>query len=258
MSDPERALASTKSNIPLANNRYFFRGIRDAVGVPSIVLMCSLVGVGGLTRDIGYPVWAGVLSTVLIWAGPAQVLLFGSLAHGTPPTAIALAVFLSSCRFLPMTVSLMPLLRGPRTSTFRLLVAAHLVAVTNWTEGMRRLPALSVEARYPYYLGFGFTTILAATLATGGGFYLIGALPQVFAAALLFTTPMFFTASLVAGTRDLAGAIALLLGFGLGPLVVPLVGPSFDLLAVGLLGGTIAWLVGRWKSRGGTQTGTES
>jgi predicted branched-subunit amino acid permease len=234
----------------LASKIYFFRGIRDAVGIPSIVLMCSLVGVGGLTRDIGYPIWAGVLSTVLIWAGPAQVLLFGSLAVGTPPTAIALAIFLSSSRFLPMTVSLMPLLRGPHTSIFRLLIAAHLVAVTNWTEGMRRLPGLSVEARYPYYLGFGLTTIAAATFATGAGFYLIGAVPQVFAAALLFTTPMFFTASLVAGTRDMAGAVALVLGFGLGPLVVPIVGPSFDLLADGLLGGTAAWLLGRWQSGG--------
>jgi hypothetical protein len=132
----------------------FRAGVRQAAGLPSLVLMASLIGVGGLTRDIGYPMWAGVLSTMLLWAGPAQVLLFGSLAAGASLPAIAVAVSLSSIRFFPMVVSLLPLLRGPAVGTGKLLIAAHFVAVTAWTEGRRLLPGLPVEQRYPFFIGF--------------------------------------------------------------------------------------------------------
>jgi predicted branched-subunit amino acid permease len=238
---------------PEANGAMFwfpFRaGVRQAAGLPSLVLMASLIGVGGLTRDIGYPIWAGVLSTLLLWAGPAQVLLFGSLAAGASLPAIAVAVSLSSIRFFPMVVSILPLLRGPGVGTGRLLFGAHFVAVTAWTEGRRLLPSLPVEQRYPFFIGFSITVMAAATFATGAGYYLIAALPAAFAAALLFTTPMFFTLSLVAGSRTLADWAALGLGFALAPLATALVGQDFDLLVVGLVGGTLAYGIHRMRGR---------
>lgn len=213
--------------------------------------MASLIGVGGLTRDIGYPIWAGVLSTVLVWAGPAQVLLFGSIAAGTSLGAIAIAVCLSSIRFLPMTVSIIPLLRGRMMNTPKLLLAAHMVAVTAWAEGSRRLPLMPQEERWPWFMGFSMTIMAAAAFATGAGYYLIGALPPALAAALLFTTPMFFTASLAAGCRTAADWAALGLGFALAPFAHLVAGPDFDLLAVGVTGGSIAYLIHRRRLRAG-------
>ncbi|MGL4440998.1 MAG: AzlC family ABC transporter permease [Bosea sp. (in: a-proteobacteria)] len=212
--------------------------------------MASLIGVGGLTRDIGYPMLAGVLSTMLIWAGPAQVLLFGSLAAGASLPAIAIAVCLSSIRFFPMTVSLMPLLRGPNVGTLKLIFAAHFVAVTAWTEGRRLLPGLQPEQRYPFFLGFAMMVMMAAAAATGAGYYLIAALPAAFAAALLFTTPMFFTLSLVAGSRTWADWSALLFGFALAPVSTYFAGQDFDLLFVGLIGGSAAYLIHRSRRTG--------
>lgn len=225
----------------------FLGGVRQAAGLPSIVLMCSLVGVGGLARDVGFPMWAGVLSTVLLWAGPAQVLLFGSLAAGQSLAAIAITVSLSSIRFFPMVVSLLPLLRGPGVGTGKLLLASHFVAVTAWTEGRRLLPDQPVEERWPFFIGFSAMVMLAASFATGAGYYLIGALPPSLAAALLFTTPVFFTLSLAAGSRTLADWTALALGFALAPVAASLVGQDFDLLLVGLAGGTAAYLVHRLR-----------
>jgi len=207
--------------------------------------MASLIGVGGLTRDIGYPMWAGVLSTVLLWAGPAQVLLFGSIAAGAALPAIAIAVSLSSIRFLPMVVSILPLLKGPNVGTGKLLFGAHFVAVTAWTEGRRLLPAETPEDRWPFFIGFSGMVMLAATFATGLGYYLIGALPTAFAAALLFTTPMFFTLSLAAGSRTLADWCALGFGFVLAPVAAWIVGQDFALVVVGLVGGTLAYIVHR-------------
>lgn len=225
----------------------FWAGVKHASGLPSLVLMASLIGVGGLTRDIGYPMLAGVLSTVLVWAGPAQVLLFGSLAAGASLPAIAIAVSLSSIRFFPMTVSLLPLLRGPNVGTWKLLFASHFVAVTAWTEGRRLLPGRAVEERMPFFLGFAMTVMAAASVATGAGYYLIAALPAAFAAALLFTTPMFFTLSLVAGSRTSADWSALVFGFALAPVSTHFAGQDFDLLFVGLFGGSAAYLVHRLR-----------
>jgi predicted branched-subunit amino acid permease len=222
-------------------------GMRQAVGLPSLVLMASLIGVGGLARDVGYPMWAGVLSTVLVWAGPAQVLLFGSIAAGASLPATAIAVSLSSIRFLPMVVSILPLLRGPRVGIGKLLLASHFVAVTAWTEGRRRLPEVPVAQRYPFFIGFASMVMLAASFATGAGYYLIAALPAAFAAALLFTTPMFFTLSLAAGSRTAADWLALGLGFALAPAALWLAGRDFDLLVIGLVGGTAAYALDRLR-----------
>lgn len=226
-----------------------WRGARHAIGVPTFVLIATMLGVGGLAHDVGFPLGATVLSTVLIWAGPAQVILFGSLASGTALPAIALAVCISSLRFFPMTVSLLPLVRLPGRTRWQMLAAGHLVAVTNWTEGMRRLPHLAPEIRYAYFIGFGVTTMATSTLATGIGYLLASRLPVVLAAPLLFTTPLFFSASLAAGARRLVDWAALLLGFALAPLAGWLLGPQFDILIGGLVGGTAAFLLHRLRSK---------
>ena len=230
---------------------HVWRGIRDASGLPSIMLMASLVGVGGLCRDIGYPMGAGVLSTLLIWAGPAQMVLFGSIAAGVGLPAIAIAISLSSVRFLPMCVSILPLMRMPAgegrrgTPTWLMIILSHYVAVTAWVEGMRRLPHMPREVRIPYYLGFANTVMVAATLATGAGYYLIGQLPPALAAGLLFMSPIYFTVALAAGARRDIDWLAIGLGFGSAPVIAAYAPPGFDLVIGGVGMGTLAYLIHR-------------
>jgi predicted branched-subunit amino acid permease len=232
-------------------------GVRAAMGMPSFMLMCSLVGVGGLCRDIGYPMGAGVLSTLLIWAGPGQMVLFGSIAAGVALPAVAIAVSLSSIRFVPMSMTLLALLQeapepasegraGKRgTPTWLMLVLAHYVAATAWVEGTRRLPLMPREARIPFYLGFCNTVMAAATLATGIGYYLIAELPPPFAAGLLFTSPMYFTVALAAGARRSIDWLAIVLGFATAPIIAALAPPGLDLLFGGVGMGTLAYLIHR-------------
>jgi predicted branched-subunit amino acid permease len=227
----------------------FAAGATAAVGLPTVQIFFSLIGIGGLVRDIGYPMLAGALSTVLMWAGPAQVLLFGSIAAGVSLPVIALAVLLSSLRFLPMTITLMPLLNQPQRPWWQLMIAAHLVAITNWVEGLRRLPDVPAPQRYPFFLGFGFAVMASGTVATALGYYLIGALPGVLGAALLFTTPMFFTASIVAPVRSLPDALPILVAVALAPVAPEIVGEDYALLLVGLGGGTLAYLMQRRLQR---------
>ena len=225
------------------------RGARDALSLPAWMVALSVLGIGSLARDVGYPAAAAFLSTVLMWAGPAQTIFFGALASGSGGLAIALAITLSSIRFLPMTMSLMPLLRRPGDSLARQLLMAHYIAVTVWVEGLRRLPGVPEADRTPYYLGFANACLLLSALSTLIGYYLVTALPVPLAAALLFLTPIYFTIALTAAARTASDWIAVGLGFGLAPLATPLVGKDFDLLAIGLVGGTAAYLVDRRRRR---------
>jgi predicted branched-subunit amino acid permease len=240
----ESPLDQTKPPLRVAS-----QGVRDALGLASITICFSLIGIGGLVRDIGYPMTAGALSTALMWAGPAQVLLFGSLAAGTALPLIALAILFSSLRFFPMTISIMPLLNEPRRPVWQLMLAAHLVSITNWVEGMRRLPDMPSVERYPYFCGFGMTVLVSGTVATAVGYYLIGALSPVLAAALLFTTPMFFTVNLTAAAKTALDALPILLSVIIILMAPFTIGTDYDLMTAGLIGGTIAYLVERRMRR---------
>jgi predicted branched-subunit amino acid permease len=225
------------------------RGVRDALVLPAWVVGLSLFAVGSLAGDTGFPAGAAVLSTLLIWAGPAQVIFFGGIAAGTALPAVALAVALSSIRLLPMTLSILPLFRERAKGTGLQVLLAHYVAVTVWVEGQRRLPAMPPEERLPYYLGFANACLGTCAVTTCLGWALVGALPLPLAAGLLFLTPVFFTLSLATGARGASDWLAIGSGFALAPVSTALAGKDFDLLLVGLVGGTAAYLLR--KSRRG-------
>ncbi len=230
---------------PSSSTRWFLKGFAAALSLPAWTVALALVGIGSLARDVGHPVGAAVLSTLLVWAGPAQVIFYGGLAAGMAPLAVSAAICISSIRFLPMTMAILPLVRRPGDGFLRQALIAHFVAVTVWTESLRRLPAVPAPYRQPFYFGFAGACIGLSALGTGAGYFLMGALPGPLAAALLFLTPIFFTLSVSAGARRPADWLAIVLGFALEPVMSRVAGDSFDLLAVGLVGGTAAFLAGR-------------
>lgn len=224
-------------------------GMRDALSLPAWVVGFGLVGVGSLARDVGYPVDVAVLSTILVWAGPSQVIFFASIAAGAAWSAIALAVGFASLRFLPMTVAILPLLRRPGQGIAMQLLLAHYVAVTTWTEGLRRLPAIAPHQRTAYFLGFANTCMAVSAIGTFAGYYLLGALPVPLAAGLLCLTPIFFLASLTAGIRHRGDVIAMGLGLVLAPVFDRLIGGGFDLIISGVIGGSIAFALQRARRK---------
>ena len=235
------------SAAPDTSLRWFARGALAALSFPAWTVALALVGVGSLARDAGHPVGAAMLSTVLLWAGPAQVIFYGGLAAGMAPLAVAAAVCFSSIRFLPMTMAVLPIVRRPGDGFLRQAYAAHFVAVTVWSESLRRLPDVPPGFRNAFYLGFAHACLVLSTLTTGAGYFLMGAFPTSLAAGLLFLTPIFFTLSVAGGARRMADWLAVLFGFVLQPVLAPIVGDSFDLLAVGLIGGTAAFVIGRLR-----------
>lgn len=219
-----------------------WRGVRASLSsVQSIVLFAGYVGFGGLVHDVNFPLVAAVLSTFIVWALPAQVLLVGGFAANSTLAVIALAVGLSSVRLFPMVASLLPMLRG-RYGLGTQLFASHYIAVTAWVEGMRLLPPVPPESRMPFFLGFANTFLFISAAGTIVGYLLAGTLPQSLANGLLFLTPISFLLQLMRNSRQLIDWLALAFGLAISP-VIAQIGSSLDLLWVGLIGGGGAYLV---------------
>jgi predicted branched-subunit amino acid permease len=216
--------------------------------VQGLVLFASFIGFGGLCRGVEFPLGAALLSVLLVWALPAQVLLVGGYAAGNAAAAIALAVGLSSVRLFPMAASLVPYVRGPRAGVAVQFLVAHFVAVTAWIEGMRRLPTLPREARVPFFFGLAGLLVLSSMVSTTIGFQLAGTLPRALAAGLLFLTPLSFLIQLSHNARDFVDRAALAFGLALAPVVAE-VGGRLDLLWTGLIGGAAAWAAHRFIKR---------
>jgi predicted branched-subunit amino acid permease len=216
--------------------------------IQGVVLFAAMIGFGGLCRGVDFPLGPALLSTALIWALPAQVLLVGGYAAGDAAAVIALAVGLSSVRLFPMAAALVPYLRDKRTGIGGQLLAAHFVAVTAWVEGMRQLPKLPREGRLSFFLGLGSTLILESMIAIWIGYQLTGALPGWLAAGLLFLTPLSFLIQLSNNARELVDRLALVLGLVLAPFIAEIAG-RLDLLWTGLIGGGAAWAVHRYMKR---------
>jgi predicted branched-subunit amino acid permease len=223
----------------------FLLGVRTAfTSVFGFVIVVTYIGYGALCHDFGFPVGWAMLSTVLQWAGPAQVILVTALGGGTAAIEIAVAVGLSSVRLLPMVVALLPLIKTERTKPWHLIIPVHFIAVSVWIESMRVAPKISREQRIGFCNGVGTTLVSLGVICTGIGYYMQGVLPLVFGAAAMFITPISFLTSAVRGARLLLEKVALVLGLTVGPLLA-LNKVEFDLLWTGVIGGTLAYGVHR-------------
>jgi predicted branched-subunit amino acid permease len=233
-----------------AARRAFAQGLGAAVSVPAGVLFATALGFGALARDGGFTLGHTAFMTLTMFALPNQVVLVDQLARSEGAAVAAFAVALAAVRLLPMTATIVPLLRGSRRRPWLELVAAHFVAITTWIEAIRRLPQLSADSRLPYQLGLGLSIAAVMLLGALAGFALAGSVPAVVAAALLFLTPLYFLLSLIATSRSRMDLVAIAAGCALAPVFFALA-PGIDLLATGLVGGTLAFLLGRARRRGG-------
>jgi len=223
----------------------FRRGYAAALrSVFLLVVFGTYIGIGALAHDLGFDVGWAMLSTVLVWAAPGQVIVASALASGAAPAAAAIAVSLSAIRLLPMVVALLPQIKGARTPAWQLILPAHFTAISVWVEALRLLPSEPREHRIAFYNGLGVGLLTSALSAAVAGFYLAAGLPTQLAAALLFLTPMSFLFSVARTARLLADRLALVFGLVLGPvLAAGKVEP--DLLWTGIIGGTLAYAIDR-------------
>ena len=230
-----------------SNMAAFLGGIRSALtSVFFVVLAGTYVGMGALAHGFGLTAWWLALSTVLVWAAPAQVILISALGAGAPLIEVAIAVSLSAVRLFPMVVALLPLLREPGTRLRDLLLPTHFTSVSMWVESLRLLPGVPRERRIAFSNGLSVGYMGTAASFGFVGYYLAAELPPLLAGALLFLTPMSFLMSTARNAKAMMDKLALVLGLVLGTTLTA-TGVQLDLMWTGIGGGTLAYVVHRLR-----------
>ena len=225
----------------------YLAGYRAAwLSVFAYVLFGTYIGIGALAYDFGFSLLWVSLSTLLVWAGPAQVILISALGGGAALIEVAIAVGLSGVRLLPMVVSLLPILKTPETRQRDLILPAHFTAVSMWVESMRVAPQVEPKHRIVFCNGVGTGFGSSALIATVLGYFLAARLPQLMSAGLLFLTPLSFLISVVRNSRVLLDRLALALGLAIGPLLAYR-NVDLDILWAGIGGGTLAYAAHRLR-----------
>ena len=233
--------APSPDRAPIITSGGFLLGCRTALtSVFAFVISFTYIGFGALCHDYGLSISWAMLSTALLWAGPAQVILVTGLGPGTALIETAVAVSLSSVRFLPIVVALIPVVRGERTRLWQLLIPVHFMAISVWIESMRAAPMLARDQRIPFCNGVGLTLLCIGVVFTGIGYTIQALLPAIFAAGAMFMTPISFLVSTARNARILLDKLALGLGLVIGP-VLAFSKVDFDLLWTGLIAGSIAY-----------------
>jgi predicted branched-subunit amino acid permease len=228
----------------------FFGGMASSLTLVFFpVMIGTFVGIGALAHGFGFSAWWLAISTVVVWAGPAQVILMSALGSGGGMIDAAVAVSLSGVRLFPMVVALLPLFRGKGTHTGHLLLPAHFTSVTTWVEGSRLLPPLPHEQRIAFFNGLSLGYMATGLLAGSIGFYLAASLPPLLAGGLLFVTPMAFLCTTAGGARQMMDRLALVLGLGFEP-VLTYFDVGLDLVWTGVGAGTLAYTVHRVREAG--------
>ena len=224
------------------------KAMTDALGFPCIMLLASMTGFGSLARESGFSLGMALATTAGIWGLPGQVALAELHVAGVGALFAILASSLANARFLPMAVSIVPLMRDGVKNYGWMYAVIQLMSINSWTAGQNAFPHIRSDLRARYFVLFAIFCMAAGLMGTAIGYFGLGAMPPSAALGLIFLNPLFF-AVLVAGTRVKPAIIAILIGIPLGP-VFHMISPEWGLLATGIIGGTLAWWIHRQISRG--------
>ncbi len=226
--------------------RAYAWGLRSITStILTLVLFVTYLGIGALAHDSHFSLGWTLASTLLVWAGPAQIIVITTLGSGATILQAAIAVTMSAIRLFPMVVSVLPLMRDDKTRRRQLILVAHLTAVTLWVECHRFLPGIPRERRIAFVHGLGSGLVAVSLCANVIGYLLAANLTQNLAAAMLLLTPLAFLFSTARNARELADVLALILGLLLYPLAARM-NSGLDILVSGVAAGTIAYGVHWW------------
>ena len=222
----------------------FRLGAREAIGAPIAVIAANYLGFGAFASTSDVPVWVVVVSTISMWALPGQLVMVDAWQVGAPLVAVLLTVMLTNARFLPMTITLLPVLRDRAHPHWRYYAGAHFIAMMSWAFCMRRCPELPTVDRMAYLIGHSTLCIAVGCAAGACGYLAAGLIPPAVQLGLVFLAPVNFVIILVGDLKERVALLALICGGAAGPLLY-LVTPQWSLLLAGFGGGTLAYALNR-------------
>ena len=206
------------------------------------MLVAGYLGYGALAAAHEIPLGIAVASTAVIWALPGQIVFVEMHTLAAPLLATIVAVMLSSARFLPMMLMLMPEMRDASHRPWKYYLAAQLLSLSGWTMAVARFPGIPRRLRLWWFFGFTLVLIAVAAASTAAGHLGADRLPPLARLALVFMVPIYYLLILTGAVRDRVAALGLACGALAGPLAY-LASPQWGVPLAGLGGGTMAYLI---------------
>jgi len=229
----------------MINSKYFFQGLKSlkSFDSPAIALGASFIAIGALLKDIGFNIQQSILSTVLTYAAPGQLVMAESFFIGASLFNIFLAVWLVNARLYPMTVSLMPLLKEESQPKWKYYLSCHFLAVSSWLIMKDRIQTVDQRNRIDFWIGIGVGAWSTAIIATIAGYLLSDFLSKDMVIGLAIVNPVYFACMMAGAMKSKSISTAVILGAILGPTLF-IFSQEWSILIGGTLAGTIAFLVG--------------
>ena len=229
----------------MINPKYFFKGLGciKSLDSPAIALGCCMVAIGALFKNIGLNLQESVFSTFLTYALPGSLVMAETMIIGGSLLNIFVAVWLVNSRLYPMTVSLMPLMMHNSQPKWKFYLSCHFVAVSAWLIMKNNYKSIAKENRIDYWIGIGCAAMSASIFGTVIGYSFSEHLSKDMMMGLAIINPIYFMCMLVGASKTITITLSVLLGIILGPIIY-LFSPEWSILLAGLIGGTLAYLVG--------------
>ena len=231
----------------MIDKKFFFKGFRSISShdSPAIALGCCFIAIGALLKNLGFNIQESIFSTMLTYALPGSLIMAESLLVGASLLNIFLAVWFVNARLYPMTVSLFPLMMHKDQPKWKYYFSCHFIAVSAWLIMKSNYKKIPKNFRIDYWIGIGSATWSVAVLGTFIGFYTSEYLNQDMLIGLAILNPIYFLCMMVGAAKTIQVTLSVLLGIILGPIFYFL-SPEWSILLGGIIGGTIAYLVGEF------------
>lgn len=221
-------------------------GVKAGLYGPGPVLLAGMIGFGAMGHGIGLSILQTSAISFLMYALPGQIVFIEMMSMGAASSVVAIAVALTSTRFLTMVLTLFPQIPKKKNEPSRLL-SVHLVAMSAWAFCMRDFPKMKPEVRYGYFLGIGLICWLMAVPGTIFGYIVSEYVPIWIAIPLVFVNPLFFLLSFV-DVKVPLNRLAIIVG-GIAGAVFYNIYPENALLISGLGFGSLAYAFDYFKRK---------
>ena len=229
----------------MIDTKYFLKGFKSikGVGSPAIALGASFIAIGALLKNLGFTIQESIFSTFLTYALPGSLVMAESMLIGASLLNIFLAVWFVNARLYPMAVSLFPLMMHKSQPKWKYYFSCHFIAVSAWLIMKSNYKKIPKEYRIDYWIGIGSATVSVSVIGTFIGFFFSEYLNKDMMMGLAILNPVYFLCMMVGASKTIPVTLSVLLGTILGPIVY-LLSPEWSILLAGVIGGTIAYLVG--------------
>ena len=229
----------------MVNKEFFFKGFKSilAPDSPALALGCCFIAIGALLKNLGFNIQESIFSTMLTYALPGSLVMAESMLIGASLLNIFLAVWFVNARLYPMAVSLFPLMMHKSQPKWKYYFSCHFIAVSAWLIMKSNYKKIPREYRIDYWIGIGSATVSVSVIGTFIGFSFSEYLNKDMMIGLAILNPVYFLCMMVGASKTIPVTLSVLLGTILGPIIY-LFSPEWSILLAGVIGGTIAYLVG--------------